>query len=163
MADTVHLFLKAAGNDIQGDSTQISLDRENSIECVYFESATITAREATSGMATGQRQHEPIMIRKRIDKATPLIAKALCDNEEIEGTFKFYRPNPLGDGTTEQFFTITIAKGRIASIRHRVPNTIVPATSTEPPLEQVEFVFADISWTYMDGGISHEDKWSENR
>jgi hypothetical protein len=32
-------------------------------------------REAGSGMATGRRQYEPLLIRKRIDKATPLLAK----------------------------------------------------------------------------------------
>lgn len=35
-----------------------------------------TAREAGSGMATGRRQYEPVVITKRIDKSTPLIAKS---------------------------------------------------------------------------------------
>ena len=29
----------------------------------------ITAREAGSGMATGRRQYQPLLIRKRIDKS----------------------------------------------------------------------------------------------
>jgi type VI secretion system secreted protein Hcp len=163
MAETVHLYLKANGSDIQGESSQTSMGRENSIECVYFTSSVKTAREAGSGMATGRRQHEPIMIRKRIDKSTPLIAKALCENQVIEGKFKFFRPNPTGDGSTEQFYTVEIKKGRIASQRTWLPDTIVPASTMEPPLEEVSFVFHSIVWTYTNGGVTHEDTWDAQR
>ena len=44
MAETVHLYLKANGTAIKGESTQVSLGREDSIECVYFESSVRTAR-----------------------------------------------------------------------------------------------------------------------
>ncbi|MBL8602142.1 MAG: type VI secretion system tube protein Hcp [Myxococcales bacterium] len=163
MAETVHLYLKANGTDINGESSQTSLGRENSIECVYFEQGVVTARESGSGMATGRRQYTPLLIRKRIDKATPLIAKALCENQVIEGTFKFFRPNPTGDGTTEQFYSIQVKQGRLNSQKLFVPDTIVPATSTEPPLEEVSMVFHTISWTYTNGGITHEDTWNANR
>jgi len=163
MAETVHLYLKANGSDVQGESTQTSLGRENSIECLYFEQGARTAREAGSGLATGRRQYEPLLIRKRIDKSSPLISKALCENQVIEGTFKFFRPNPTGDGTTEQFYTIVIKKGRVASQRLWVPDTIVPASSTEPPLEEVTFVFHSIDWTYTNGGITHSDTWDAQR
>jgi type VI secretion system secreted protein Hcp len=161
MAETVHLYLKANGTDVQGQSTQTSLGRENSIECVFFEAGVRTAREAGSGMATGRRQYEPMLIRKRIDKSTPLIAKALTQNEVIEAVFKFFRPNPTGDGTTEQFYTIEITGGRVASQRMWSPDTIVPASATEPPLEEVSFVFHTITWTYEDGGITHQDTWNQ--
>lgn len=162
MAETVHLSLKANGTDIQGESSQTSLGRENTIECVYFEDAVRTAREKGSGMATGRRTYEPLTIRKRIDKSSPLLAKALCDNEKIEGTFKFFRPNPAGDGTTEQFFTVEIFDGRIASIKRIVPDTIDPASSSEPPLEEVAFVFHTIRWCYEPDGVEHQDSWREN-
>jgi type VI secretion system secreted protein Hcp len=162
MAETVHLFLKANGADIKGDSSQTSLGRADSIECYYYEQNCKTARDAASGGATGRRQYEPVMIRKSIDKATPLIWKALVNNEVIDGTFKFFRPNPVGDGTTEQFYTVTIKQGRIANIKDFVPNTIEPASSTEPPMEEVSFVFGTINWTYTNGGITHEDSWSGN-
>ena len=130
MAETVHLYLKANGADIQGEPTQTSLGRENSIECVYFQHSVRTAREAGSGMATGRRSYDPIVIRKRIDKSSPLIAKALCNNEVIEGVFKFFRPNPAGDGTTEQFYTIEIKQGPVASLPEVSPDCPHPATST---------------------------------
>lgn len=35
-----------------------------------------TAREAGSGMATGRRQYEPVVITRRIDKSSPLLLKS---------------------------------------------------------------------------------------
>lgn len=162
MAETVHLYLKANGADVQGESSQTSLGRGDSIECVYFESEVKTAREAGSGRATGRRQYTPMMFRKRIDKSSPLLAKALVDNEKIDGVFKFFRPNPTGDGTTEQFYTIAIKDGRVASLKIFSPDSIEPATSVWPQMEEVSFVFHTITWTYTNGGIEHTDSWKEN-
>ena len=108
MAETVHAFLKAAGSDIKGESTQTSLGRADSIECLYLE-------------------------------------------------------QPIISGTTQQFYTVEIKDGRIATMKQFVPDTIVPASSTEPPLEEVSFVFRTITWTYTDGGITHTDDWQQNR
>ena len=163
MAETCALSLFANGTKIDGNSTQLSLGRENTIECLYFEHAVKTARESGSGMATGRRAYEPIIIRKRIDKATPLIAKALCDNEVIEGVFNFYRPNPVGDGTTQQFYTIEIKQGRVAFFKQISPDSFNPALSNSPEIEEVGFVFHTITWTYNDGGITHQDTWDQQR
>jgi type VI secretion system secreted protein Hcp len=163
MSETVHLYLKANGKDIKGDSTQVSLGRKDSIECISYEQGVATAREAASGMVTGRRQYSPLRILKRVDKASPLLMKALVANEKIEGVFKFFRPNPKGDGTTEQFYTVEIKGGNVASARQYVPLTIHTETANDPPLEEVTFVFQTIVWTYVDGGISHQDSWTENK
>ena len=161
MAMTVHLYLTANGTKIDGDSTILSMDRENSIECLSFEDSVRTAREASSGMASGERTYEPIRIVKRIDKASPLLAKSLCNNEVIEATFKFYRPNPAGDGTTEQHFTVEIQEGRIGSITRVSPDVIDPASANAPPSEEMTLVFGWIRWCYEPDGVEHIDHWSQ--
>jgi type VI secretion system secreted protein Hcp len=162
MAETVHLFLKANGVNIEGDTAQTGVGRANSIECVFYEQGITTTREA-GVMATGRRQYQPLLIRKRIDRSSPLLIKALCENQAIEGTFKFFRPNSTGDGTMQPFYTVAIKQGRIASIKQLVPDTLVAATSSHPPLEEVSFVFNTIEWTFTDGGVTHQDSWSANR
>jgi type VI secretion system secreted protein Hcp len=114
------------------------------------------------GLQPGHRAPaaEPILIRKRIDTSTPLLAKARVENQQIEGQFKFHRPNPTGDGTTEQFFTVEIKGGRVFSQKLLILNTLDPQQSSEPPLEDVGFVFHTITWTYTQGGVTHEDNWS---
>lgn len=162
MAESIHFFLKANGQDIKGESTQTTLGREGSIECVEFRDGVRTAREHGSRAAVGRRVHEPISIQKRIDASTPLLAKALCRNEKIEGEFKFFRPNPAGDGTTEQFFTVKIEDGRIDSIERHSPNAFDPAESKNPPLETVKFVYAKITWIFNPTGAEYVDSWKEN-
>lgn len=161
MAETIHLTLEANGTVIEGFSSQTSLGRENTIECVFFEDSVRTAREKGSGMATGRRSYEPLRVLTRIGPHSPLVAKALCNNEVIKGTFKFFRPNPAGDGTTEQFFTVVIEEGRVASITRRSPNCIDPASAAEPAMEEIAFVFHTITWTYEPDGKEHTDNWRE--
>lgn len=163
MAESVALALQANGADIQGENTQISLGRENTIECLYFEDNVRTARDRGTGMATGRRTYEPIIFRKRIDKSSPLLAKALCDNERIDGRFMFYRPAPEGDGTTQHFFTVVVGNGRIAFIKRVSPDTTDPASSLEAPFEEVGLVFDTITWTYEPDGVEHQDSWRENQ
>ncbi|PRQ04063.1 Major exported protein [Enhygromyxa salina] len=162
MAETVHVWLKANGIEVAGESTQTSMGREDTIECLYFADSVRTAREKGSGVATGRRTYEPIVLRKRIDKSSPLLAKALCNNENIEAVFRFYRPSPDGDGTTEQFFTVAISGARISHIKRVSPDAIDPASSEEPPTEEVAIVFHTITWTYEDGGVEHTDSWRES-
>lgn len=160
MAETVHLSLKANGNTIDGESTQLDLDRAKTIECLSFRDSVRTARELGSRAAVGRRVHEPLEIIKRIDASSPLLAKALCRNEKIEGSFRFYRPNPSGDGTTEHFFTVEITDGRIDAIERHSPSAIDPASSKEPPLETVRFVYHSIRWVYEPSGAEYVDRWS---
>ncbi|WP_426753324.1 type VI secretion system tube protein TssD [Myxococcus sp. Y35] len=163
MAESVHLVLKTKGQTIEGESTQTSLGRENTIECVSYSQKVFTAREAGSGLAVGRRQHDGIEVVKRIDKSSPLLMKALCDNEALEGEFKFFRPDPTGDGTTQQFYTVRIKQARITAIEQKVPNSIQPASTNEPPLEVIRFMFHSINWEYTPSGVSHEDTWNAQR
>jgi len=163
MAETVHLKLKVNGKDIQGESTQTSLGRENTIECLSFQHSTLSARDMTTGLATGRRQYQPIKIVKRIDKSTPLLYKAMTENAVCEGEFLFFKPNKTGDGTTEQFYTIKIGGARVTEIHGTSPHVEDLDTANQHPYEEVQFTFGTINWTYADGGATHEDTWHGNR
>jgi len=76
--------------------------------------------------------------------------------------FRFYRPSPRGDGTTEQFFTIEIKDARIDAIERHSPNAIDPAESKAPPLETVRFVYHTIRWVYEPTGAEYVDSWSSS-
>lgn len=157
MSEAVYLFLKANGSAIDGESSQVSLGRENSIECYYFDHAVSMAREAGSGMATGRHTHAPVIIRKRIDKSTPLLLHALIQNQVIEGEFRFYRPNPTGDGTTQHFYTVTIGKGRISSVRQVAQHPTDFLEGVSAPVEEIQFIFQTITWRYEDGSVEATD------
>ena len=159
MSMTVHLTLTANGEAVEGESTQTTLDRENTIECFSFEYGVQSASEAFSGAPSGDRNYEPIRIVKRIDKSTPLLWKALCQNESIEAAFKFFRPNPTGDGTIEHFYTVEITGARVAAVDLSSPDAMIG--SNEPPTEAISFVFNNLTQTYETTGAAHQDNFSE--
>jgi type VI secretion system secreted protein Hcp len=160
MAMTVHLTLKANGEDVKGESSVTTLDREDTIECFSFDYG-VHAGSETSGRASGKRNYAPITIVKRIDQATPLIYQALCQNHAIEGVFRFYRPSPAGDGTTEQFYTVEITEARIAGIDLSSPDAMGAAGAQQPPTEAISFVYNNMIQTYESTGAAHQDNWRE--
>ena len=46
-------------------------------------SGMATGREAGTGLATGKRQYQPLLIRKRIDKASPLLMKSMSSGQRL--------------------------------------------------------------------------------
>lgn len=161
MSMTVHLAMTANGEAVEGESSITTLDREDTIECFSFNYGVQAGSEAFSGAASGVRNYSPISILKRVDKSTPLLWKALCKNETVEGVFKFYRPDPAGQGTTEHFYTVEIREGRVAGIDFSSPDAMIGGTSGEPPTESVSFVFNNMVQTYESTGAGHEDEFGK--
>jgi type VI secretion system secreted protein Hcp len=148
------LQMTSNGDSVEGDAT--SPGWEGSIEVLYFKQSVSSLKDASSGLATTRRQYNPIVFRKRIDKSTPLLAKALINNEGIEATFFFLRPT--SGGTTEQFFTVQISNGRVAAIENYLPETFqTGGEALTQPLQQVSVTFNQITWTYVDGGVEFTD------
>lgn len=134
--------------------------REGAIEVLYYQQAVSSLKDAGSGMATGKRQYTPIVIRKRIDKSTPLLFKALVQNEVVNAIIKFWRPT--SNGGEEQFFTVTITSGRVAGIEDYLPEIFKTGSEASvQPLEQVSLTFSTITWTWTDGGIEYSDSWNQ--
>jgi len=159
MAMNVHVWVRGQNvGEVRGDSTVTSMDREGSIEAFKFEHMVRVSVQA-SGEATGERSHGPITITKRIDRSSPILHQALSNNEVLAVTIRFYRPNPAGDGTTEQFYTIVLEYAHISSIKTISPSTVDESTGSLPAMEEVSFVFGGITWIYESGGIEFQDQW----
>jgi type VI secretion system secreted protein Hcp len=159
---TAHITLTADGEDIEGESSVTTLDRENTIEAFRFNFEVLTGHGSFSGAPLGVRTYKPIVWVQRWDKSVPLLWKALTQNARIEATIKFYRPDPDGGGTTEQFFTIEVGGGKISRIRAVSPDART-GSGSEPPLMEVEVVFNNIIMTYEATGAAHEDSWQEEQ
>jgi type VI secretion system secreted protein Hcp len=157
-AEPVFLHLKIQGADVHGDVTLKGV--EGMIECLSYEQELSSAAGAapTGAGAAGGRRYQPIKITKRIDQASPLLIKALAQGQMVEGTFRFYRVAKTG--TVQQFYTVEIRQARVASVKQINPDRLVPASASQPPLEEVAFTFNTIKWSYLDGGVAFEDTWS---
>ncbi len=159
-AETVHLFLTGKSQGwIQGDSTQVSLGRENSIEAVAYTQMVVGEPDPKTGITGLVRNHFPVTILKRLDKSTPKLFLAWRNHEPLTAVFKFYRPNPSGDGTTQQFYTVTLRGAFISGIRREVLNVMDPQTAMLPPVERISFTYNEIQEVWEDGGFSVGDEW----
>jgi type VI secretion system secreted protein Hcp len=116
-------------------------------------------RDKHTGRATGKRVHNPFVVLKEIDKATPLLMQALVTNELLNVKFEFYRPDPEGDGTEEQFYMIELEGANLISFSGELPNTLGKETSAYPPLETLQLAYRKIIVTYQTDGVSAEDDW----
>ncbi len=158
MAQTVHLKLQIDGNEIQGESTIASMEREDTIECSSFDYKLTVPYDEATGRLTGRRQHEPVVIQKRVDKSTPLLLKALCRHEPVNSAeFMFFRPSQGGSGAEEKFFTVMLENGYIASVKQVSEDAIIGGEAAPPMMEKVAFIFKSITWTYEIGGATHKD------
>jgi len=162
-AETVHLTL--IGQDqgwIQGDSTLISLGRENTIEASAYTHMLVGEPDPRNGITGEVRDHFPVSILKKFDRSTPRLFRAWCNHERLQATFKFYRPDPSGDGTTQHFYTVVLNNAYISGIRKEVPNTIDAQTSNYPPVERISFTYGDIQEIWVPDGFAYGDEWHAN-
>jgi len=155
----VHLYLRINGNDIEGESTVTSLERAGSIECESFFYELSTPRAQATGALTGRRQHGPLTCVKRVDKTSPLLLKALCQNESIEGEFRFFGPNPMGDGSEMHIYTVGFRTAYVSDVREELWSDQPMNSQSNPLMERVSFVFQDIRWVWQANGAEHMDSW----
>jgi len=134
--------------------------QQNKTLCQGLKHRVSVICEEGSGVPTGHRRHFKLTIFKVIDKITPLLANALCCNEQLEIILEFNRANPIGDGSEEQFFTIRLDEARCVDLEHDIPNCLDTNNASIQNMEYASFAYGSIRWTFEPSGIETEDHWS---
>jgi len=101
--------------------------------------------------------HHEMTIAKPIDKSSPLLAKAINENESLECSLDFYRT--VKGGGMECFYKIKLTNARITDLELRVPHNI-HETGKEIE-EKVSFTYEAISWTHCNAGTSAYSLWED--
>jgi len=141
-ADTVSLYLTADGIEIKGDN--LMPGQKDSIMCLYYEQSVGN---------TFKNNYGPIVIRKLIDKSSPLLIKAEVEKQVIKGVFKFFQQ--ISSGSSRGFYRVSIEGGHIDSIKQYLPDTTNPATNDKKTMEEVVFSYSKITFIFEDGGIAY--------
>ena len=128
-----YLFLKVNGIPVEGYSPQASPGRESSIECLSDRQSVSVP--VSAGLATGRRTYEPLVIRERVDKSSPLLERALSRNGSVEGTLTSFRLSPTGYGSSLQGSCARRESGRRTGWRfaEATPRRRMVVASTWPP------------------------------
>jgi type VI secretion system secreted protein Hcp len=146
--------------EIKGSVTQAG--REDSIMVIGFSHEVVSPRDAASGMASGKRQHKPIVITKEIDKSSPILANVLYNNENVTTwELRFWQPSPSGQEV--QHYTVELKNASIAGIRSEMLNNKYPENMQHREREHVSFTYQKVIHTWEDGGITAEDDWETPR
>lgn len=101
--------------------------------------------------------HHNVSIIKPIDKSSPLLAKAISENESLSCTFDFYRTDRTG--CNERYYQIKLADAHIAEIDLHVPHNI--HHEGEEVQERISFTYKSISWEHCVAGTSTYSLWEE--
>ena len=101
--------------------------------------------------------HQMLMIEKPVDKSSPLLTKAISENECLTCDFEYYRTNRFG--INELYYKVKLINARISSIKHIVPHTI--NNSVGQPEETVSFSYESITQEHCVAGTSAYSLWEE--
>jgi type VI secretion system secreted protein Hcp len=106
-----------------------------------FSHEIVSPRDPASGLPTGKRQHQPIVITKQLDASTPRLLSALVTNEDLSSV------------------VITLDEGGNAVATVTLTNASISDYQAHGTAEQWSFTYQKITWTWTDGGITASDDW----
>lgn len=140
------------GQVAKGDSS-----KQGKITVVGFTSGIVVPRDLTSGVATGARNHEPVLFTKFFDRSSPLLWQALASNEVLEEVVcEFYRTD---SAQPQNFFKISWKNATLIAGKAYVPLTINPQNSFFQSMEDWSFTYKEVKWEHIPCSTSGEDKW----
>ena len=119
-------YLKRKGQQqgqIEGSVTQKG--REGKIAVIAATHEIVSPRDAASGLPTGMRQHQPWLLTKEVDAATPLLYRLLANNDAItDWELQFWTTQvraSSGAGTEVQHYTVRLFEARLVGCTSRCP------------------------------------------
>jgi type VI secretion system secreted protein Hcp len=141
---------------IEGSCDQTG--REGTILCQAFQHDISIPRDPQTGQPSGLRVHNPLVVTKFYDKASPKLYQALTSGERMtDVTMKWYRIDNAG--IEEHYFTIKLEDAIVVSIKPYVPNCLDPHYESYGHMEDVAYTYRKIIWTWEPDGIESEDDW----
>ena len=146
--------------DINGSVAIVG--REGSCEVMEFIHDLHIPTDPHTGKLTGVRMHNPIILTKSYDAASPYLYKACCEGQTLKSVeIKWYNIDETG--TEKVYFTHRLEDVKVASMKAKMPNTKDPEYERYVHLEEVALVYGKITWTYTSGGIEYSDSWTAQK
>jgi type VI secretion system secreted protein Hcp len=133
----------------------VKRNRSSWIEVAAFSAGAITPRDASTGQASGKRQHKPISITKEVDESSPQLFQAATTNEVLKNVvIQSVRVGPHGKEQVYQ--TITLKNAHIPQVKK------IPGKGKQEQ-ERFEFIFQEIQVTDIQGKTTATDDWTASK
>ncbi|MBS9425717.1 Hcp family type VI secretion system effector [Photorhabdus caribbeanensis] len=157
MANIIYLEIRGDKQGLisQGCSTVDSIGNT----CQLGHEDHIFVYELTSNITRGQHvNHQPVEIRKPIDKSSPLLGLAITNKESLQCIFYFYRTSTKGG--LELYYKIKLTGAYICGLNGFYPNS---STHNEcQPQESLSLMYKSITWEHIMSGTSAYSIWEDN-
>lgn len=96
-----------------------------------------------------------MMLKKPIDKASPLLGNAFAKQEHLQCEIRFYRTNE--QGYNEQFYSIELVDALIQSLSFEQPDVL--SMGHEDLNETLGLTYKDIIWKHNLAGTEGYETW----
>lgn len=146
-------FLKIDG--IDGESEDAA--HKGEIEVLSWSWGVSNAGSMSTGQSTGRRQYEPIIIRKRIDKSSPLLFKGCATGKHIAKAELTVRRQGATGGP-EDYYTITLEDCFVTSYQTSGGGGSGGTASEQS--EEIKITFKKITITHIPSKTTESDVWS---
>lgn len=154
-----HLSWLTLTGEIQGDISAQCGSRSsigNKSQTRHIDQIMIYALEHETSRQQNVCHHE-LQIIKPVGRSSPLLSKAINDNETLECELDLYRVNP--GGQQEIYYKIKLFKAHISNIKIIVPHNIIE--NGNEAQERVCFTYESISWEHCMASTSAFSFWSD--
>lgn len=124
-------------------------------EGLKYEYESEVPRDKTTGLPTGRRKHEPVIITKEWGAATPQLFEAMSTGEVLK-TVRLDFVRTLPDGTEEIWQTITLSNAQIVALRQY---TDEEGKGNYRQLEEISLIFEKIEIAHRPSKNDVVDTW----
>ncbi|BCX47669.1 Hcp family type VI secretion system effector [Haloferula helveola] len=145
--------INMGGTDLEGEHSYPTF---GGIDVSTMIQVTAFRHEVLRGISAGRVEglsHKPITITKPIDKATPLLYRAISDEQTGTVRLNFFNNDP-DTGQTQHFFTIELTGAKIVRVQPWLASTYDPAAANLPPQEEVTIYYDTMTITSESGGTT---------
>ncbi len=118
------------------------------VAIVDFTSEIVQPHDAATGLASGKRQHKPIVITTPEDASSVLLLAAIFSNE----TLATVHIGLHHENEAAPYMTVDLVNAHIVSTRQFVEGGAV--------FDELELTYQQIDVTWVDGQIEASDSWS---
>lgn len=147
----------ASQGDIKGGATQKG--REGSLRVLAVSHTLTSPRDPASGLPTGKRQHRPIVLTVELDRAAPLLYRALVTHEKLnEVVVRFYAPASKPGALELNSHTLRLVNAALAEVK-----LIKSDDPKQSDTLELSFTYQKIDWTWHDGNITAADDWEASK
>ena len=128
---------------IRGESND--KDFSDAVEVTGWSFSGSSTWDPTTGATTSRVRLGEIVLTKRVDIATPMLIKFMCENATIDEAVLINRK--AGGDRQEGFFRITMRNARVRSVAHKANSS--GGSSLE---ETIGLVWTTINWKHTEQG-----------